>query len=274
MTRVASLADRFSVIRTHSVRLCAPLATEDYVAQPIVDVSPPKWHLAHTAWFFEALVLEKNLPGYLTFNPRFGYLFNSYYESQGTRVARTDRGHMTRPTVAEVLAYREHVDSAMVRLLERSPSAELLALIELGLQHEQQHQELLLTDIKYILGNNPLHPSYDDEERSGVDVSAEHQSQGLHGRWIEFPGGLVEVGHAGPSFAFDNEGPRHTELVRPVQLRTTLVSNQEYLAFMADRGYERFELWHSDGWHWLQEQTRRAPLYWQPDPDRAGAPLH
>ena len=274
MTRVVSLVDRYSVVRQHSVRLCAPLATEDYVAQPISDVSPPKWHLGHTAWFFEALVLEPNVSGYTRFNDRFGYLFNSYYESQGERVARAERGHMTRPTVAEVLAYRAHVDAGMSALLERGPSDELLALIELGLQHEQQHQELLLTDIKFILGNNPLQPSYDDEERSGLDLSAEHPAQGLHGRWIEFAGGLVNVGHEGKGFAFDNEGPRHTELVRPVRLRTTLVTNQEYLRFMADGGYERFELWHADGWHWLQEQSRRAPLYWRPDPDRPGQWLH
>ena len=274
MTRAASLVDRYDVVRHHSVRLCAPLATEDYVAQPISDVSPPKWHLGHTAWFFEALVLEPNVPGYTRFNDRFGYLFNSYYESQGERIARADRGHMTRPTVAEVLAYRAHVDAAMSALLERGLSDELVALIELGLQHEQQHQELLLTDIKYILGNNPLQPGYDEEERSGLDLSDEHPSQDLQGRWVEFAGGLVNVGHEGKGFAFDNEGPRHTELVRPVQLRTTLVTNQEYLSFMADGGYERFDLWHSDGWYWVQEQARRAPLYWRADADRPGQWLH
>ncbi|MEZ5294033.1 MAG: ergothioneine biosynthesis protein EgtB [Vicinamibacterales bacterium] len=262
------LVERFREVRGRSVSLCAPLAVEDHVVQPIVDVSPPKWHLGHTAWFFEALLLEPHLPDYRRFHERYGFVFNSYYETVGRRVARPERGHLSRPTVADVLAYRAHVDEGMTRLLAMPLPDDVLALIELGLQHEQQHQELLLTDIKYILGRNPLAPEYDPPRVSGVPVDDEHAAEApARAPWVDVDGGIVAVGHQGGGFAFDNEGPRHDVLVPPTAIRTALVTNAEYLAFMADRGYERFALWHSDGWYWLQSHARRAPLYWEADAD-------
>ncbi|MGD9904779.1 MAG: ergothioneine biosynthesis protein EgtB [Vicinamibacterales bacterium] len=270
-----TLAERFTAVRQRSVQLCAPLAVEDHVVQPVADVSPPKWHLGHMAWFFEALLLEPYLPGYRRFHDGYAFVFNSYYESQGARVARPERGHLSRPTVAEVLAFRAHVDAAMQRLLARPLAAEVVALVELGLQHEQQHQELLLTDIKYILGHNPLVPAYDPDRIGVVAVKAEHDVEpGALDGWITLAGGPVAVGHDGGGFAFDNEGPRHTVLVEPAALRERLVTNGEFLAFMADGGYERFALWHSDGWHWLQGEARRAPMYWTPDPHAPGGWQH
>jgi ergothioneine biosynthesis protein EgtB len=270
----AALSQRYADVRGRSVALCAPLAIEDHVPQPVVDVSPPKWHLGHTAWFFETMVLEPHDASYRRFDERFGYVFNSYYESQGRRLARPERGHLSRPTVAEVLAYRAHVDDAMGRLLAREVPDHALDVVELGLQHEQQHQELLLTDIKYILSVNPLDPVYDCGGYSGVAVKAEHAADERRSDWAVCDGGVVNVGHDGTGFAFDNEGPRHPQLVGRVALRRSLVSNREYLAFMTDGGYDRFELWHSDGWRWVQDTARRAPLYWQLDLDRPGAWLH
>jgi hypothetical protein len=219
------LTRRYRDVRQRTERLCAPLAIEDHVPQPVGDVSPPKWHLGHTAWFFETMVLRPNLPGYRVFHERFGFVFNSYYETVGERVQRVQRGDLSRPTVAEVLAYRAHVDAAMGRLLAAPLSPELAALIELGLQHEQQHQELLLTDIKFILGVNPLAPEYDPGAIGAVDVAQEHAGPGpVRDAWVRWPGGLCEIGHAGSignagaPFAFDNEVPRHTVLVPPVEL--------------------------------------------------------
>jgi ergothioneine biosynthesis protein EgtB len=270
-----TLSRRYRAVRDRSEKLCAPLSIEDHVPQPMADVSPPKWHLAHTAWFFETLLLQPHHPGYRCFNDRFGYLFNSYYETHGERVTRAHRGHLSRPTVDEVLDYRAHVDSAMSELLARPLAQEVAALVELGLQHEQQHQELLLTDIKFILGNNPLAPAYDPEGRSDMNLDAEHEgSRSQTDEWVMFEGGTVEVGHTGNNFAFDNEAPRHALLVPPVALRAALITNTEYLAFMDDGGYERFEFWHADGWDWVQNQPHRAPLYWQRDPQRPGQWLH
>ena len=271
----AALARRFHDVRQRTELLCAPLSIEDHVPQPVGDVSPPKWHLGHTAWFFEAMVLQPYLPGYRVFHERFGFVFNSYYETVGERVQRVRRGDLSRPTVAEVLAYRAHVDAAMSERMSAPLSAELALLIELGLQHEQQHQELLLTDIKFILGVNPLAPAYDPRSVGTMGVAQEHAGPGpVSEAWVGWPGGLCEIGHAGDTFAFDNEGLRHLVQVPPVELRTALVTNAEYLAFMADRGYDRFEHWHAEGWDWIREQPRRAPLYWVPHPDRPGEWLH
>lgn len=260
------LSLRYRGVRKRTEQLCAPLSVEDHVPQPMTDVSPPKWHLGHVTWFFEQFVLLPNLPGFAAFDPRYAYLFNSYYNAMGDRVARAERGHLSRPTVAEVLAYRAHVDAAMNQLLLQPLAADVAELIELGLQHEQQHQELLVTDIKYILGTQPLAPVYDPRGLGVLDVAAEHDGTCPPlDDWVDVAAGTVEVGHSGRSFAFDNESPKHVVLLGASQLRRTLVTNQEYLAFMADGGYERHEFWHAEGWDWVRTLIRKAPLYWQPD---------
>ena len=258
------LAKYYREVRTRTEHLCVPLAIEDYVCQPSIEVSPPKWHLGHTTWFFETLVLVPYLTGYTAFDPRYGYVFNSYYESQGTRVARGHRGFLSRPTVSETLAYRAHVDTAIEKLLEQPVSQSLAALINLGLAHEQQHQELLITDFKAILGNNPLTPLYDPDGRGALDLSAEHiPAETSTDQWIAWEGGDREIGHRGDDFSFDNEQPCHTILVPPFRLRTTLVTNGEYLDFMKDGGYQQFEFWHAEGWDWVNMHRHEAPLYWQ-----------
>ncbi len=260
------LWQRYRRVRGRSERLCAPLSIEDHVPQPVTDVSPPKWHLGHVAWFFENFVLLPYHPGYTVFNPRYGYIFNSYYNAMGARVARPERGHLSRPTVTDVLAYRAHVDAAMGALLTRPLASGLAELIELGLQHEQQHQELLVTDIKYILGVNPLAPAYDPQCLGPLDLTAEHDGTCPPlDDWVDLAGGTVEIGHSRRGFAFDNESPQHAVLIGAAQLRRTLVTNQEYLNFMADGGYERHEFWHAEGWDWVRTLAHKAPLYWQPD---------
>ncbi|MBX3611550.1 MAG: ergothioneine biosynthesis protein EgtB [Hydrogenophaga sp.] len=260
------LALRFAEVRARSVALCAPLTIEDHVVQPVVDVSPPKWHLAHTTWFFEALLLAQADKHHRPFHPAYGYLFNSYYESAGDRVPRAQRGHLSRPTVAEVMAYRTHVDAAVQAWLGTQPESRWLERLELGLQHEQQHQELLLTDIKYILGHNPLRPAYADTDTSAVAVGHEHphahaaQAQPL--AWRAHAGGVVRIGHAGQGFAFDNEGARHEVLLQPHALADRLVSNAEYLAFMVAGGYDSARHWHADGWDWRHSSGACAPMYW------------
>ncbi|MRW90055.1 ergothioneine biosynthesis protein EgtB [Duganella sp. FT80W] len=270
MTMLA-LASRYGKIRRRTELLCASLVPEDHVPQPVIEVSPPKWHLGHTAWFFETLVLVRFSPGYRVFNDAYSYIFNSYYESQGARIARDLRGSLSRPTVAETLAYRHHVDRAMLALLEATLSPEATELVELGLQHEEQHQELLLTDIKYILGMNPLTPVYESVVDGVVDTFSEHAGEDLSLRreWIDFAGGLCEIGHGGIGFAFDNEKPRHAVLVPATQVRSALVTNAEYQAFILDGGYRRFEFWHAEGWDWLQHHSDRLPLYWRTS--RAGS---
>lgn len=260
------LLQRYRDVRQRSERLCAPLSIEDHVPQPVMDVSPPKWHLGHTAWFFENFILVPYSPGYALHHPHYAYLFNSYYEAVGVRVARPERGHLSRPTVAEVLAYRAHVDAAMCALLGQPLAVEIAVLVELGLQHEKQHQELLVTDIKFILGSNPLLPPYDPQGMGALDLSAEHGGTCPPlDDWADVGHGSVDIGHQGSGFAFDNESPRHTVWLGGGQLRRALVTNQEYLAFMADGGYERSEYWHAEGWDWVRTLPHRAPLYWQPD---------
>lgn len=255
---------RYHAIRMRSEQLCLPLAIEDYVCQPSIEVSPPKWHLGHTAWFFEAFVLVPYRPGYRVFDPQYGYLFNSYYEAEGARVSRAHRGFLSRPTVKEVRAYRAHVDAAMEALLNDQISSDLEALIELGLQHEQQHQELLITDCKAILGGNPLSPPYDPVGIGILSLSSEHACAEIPtDRWVRWNGGCRDIGHEGDAFSFDNERPRHTAMILPFQLRTALVTNGEYLAFMNDSGYRRFEFWHAEGWDWVNSQHHEAPLYWR-----------
>jgi len=253
------LLTRYRDVRNASADLCAPLAIEDHVVQPMPDVSPPKWHLAHTTWFFEAFVLGPFLPGYRPFHPAFDGLFNSYYLTHGSPWPRPRRGHLTRPTVAEIRDYRRHVDAAMAGFVPAVDEADWPAVharIVLGLNHEQQHQELLLTDIKYILGTNPLRPAY-------RPLAAPPPGTSAPARWQEFGGGTHQAGHAGGGFAYDNEGPRHAVLLQDFALASRPVTNAEYLAFMQDGGYVRPDLWLSDGWARMQSEGWQAPLYWE-----------
>jgi len=247
-------------IRADSERLCAPLATEDYVIQAAPEASPAKWHLAHVTWFFETFVLAEFEPGFQPFHPRFRELFNSYYQQVGRFHPRHERGFLARPTLDEVMRYRAHVDEHMLALLDDLAEARWPALRDrlwLGINHEQQHQELLLTDIKRNFSANPLLPAY----RSDLPEPPARLEPPLG--WREFPGGLVEIGHAGGGYAYDNEAPRHTEYLAPYRLANRLVSNGDYLAFMADAGYRRPELWLSDGWTQVRQADWTAPLYWQ-----------
>ncbi|MBC8985038.1 ergothioneine biosynthesis protein EgtB [Pedobacter sp. N36a] len=250
------LSEKYLQIRKHSEQICEPLETEDYVVQPIVDVSPPKWHLGHTTWFFETFILKPFSPGYQLYNDAYDYVFNSYYETIGNRVIRTDRGNLSRPGVKAIYQYRAYVDQAMLRLLENSLSEEVEELLFLGFNHEQQHQELLLTDIKYILGNNPLFPAYHPEVK---------ESNALQSKTREMIGiaeGVYEVGHTGTSFCFDNELGLHKVYLQPFSISSNLVSNVEYLEFINSGGYQNFEYWHAEGWDWLNNNQVNAPMYW------------
>jgi len=256
------LTARFLGVRRFTVGLCAPLEPEDQVVQSMPDVSPTRWHLAHTSWFFESFVLGAAVDGYEPFHPAFHHLFNSYYNTLGDPFPRPRRGVLTRPTVAEVMEYRRHVDRAVVNLLEEGTSDRVRSVVELGLNHEQQHQELLLTDIKHVLAQNPLDPAYvDDALTTEVGDSS--------GRgWVGFDGGVREVGrHPGAGFSYDNEGPRHEVLLRPFELADRLVTNAEYLEFVEQGGYRRPELWLSAGWDLVRGEGWSGPLYWRADAD-------
>ena len=245
----------YATVRTRSEALCEPLAVEDYGVQPIVDASPPRWHLAHTTWFFETFLLKPFGAGYRPFHPAFEYLFNSYYNGIGKQFPRPRRGTLSRPTVADVLAYRRHVDEAMAPLLN-SEEAEVRTRIELGLQHEQQHQELMVTDIKTNLGLNPLKPAY----RTAPAVEA----QPVPLTFETFAGGVAEVGAgADVSFCFDNERPRHKAWLEDFALANRLATNAEYAEFIEDGGYRTPSLWLSEGWAWRSENGVEAPMYWR-----------
>jgi ergothioneine biosynthesis protein EgtB len=250
------LATRFTAVRAASERLAAPLSPEDATAQSMADASPVKWHLAHTSWFFETFLLEER-PGYRPLDEAYRVLFNSYYQTVGDQYSRPERGMITRPGLDEIRTYRAHVDEACLELLERDAlSQHERALLALGLHHEQQHQELILTDLKHLFAKNPLHPVY--RARTPEPGAAPPAL-----RWQEFPGGLREIGQTGKGFAFDNEGPRHRVFVHGFALASRLVTNGEYLDFMADDGYTRPELWLADGFATMQERKWHAPLYWQ-----------
>ncbi|NJO77625.1 MAG: ergothioneine biosynthesis protein EgtB [Cyanobacteria bacterium RM1_2_2] len=252
-----SLSDRYQQVRQLSESICRPLTTEDYVIQSMPDVSPPKWHLAHTTWFFETFLLAPSLPQYEVFHPQFGYLFNSYYETVGKRHPRPQRGLLSRPTVEEIYRYRAYVDQAMQSLLSQ-PDSTLEALILLGLHHEQQHQELLLTDIKHILAINPLRPAY----RSDIAPLPQEQTA-LTEQWLDYPGGLHSLGYDGTEFAFDNESPAHQVYLQDYYLASRLVTNAEYLEFMHASGYSNPDYWLSEGWATVQTEQWQAPLYWE-----------
>ena len=277
----SELVKKYLSVRTYTEKLCEPLEIEDYIPQPTVDVSPPKWNIAHTTWFFEEMILKKFAPDYRVFDPQFGFLFNSYYNSIGERTARDHRGDLSRPTVKRVFEYRKYVDEAMVKLLsdpsvsvrsvssvvkpnETSEDSEnteehgtkIRDLTVLGLNHEQQHQELFLTDLKYTFSLNPLFPVY----REGF--SPIEKTDSASGEFVAFDGGEFGIGFQGDGFCFDNELARHTVRLDSFELRNTLVTNREYIEFIDDGGYRDFRLWHSEGWDWVNQNTIVSPLYW------------
>ena len=250
-----SLWEQYSAVRSHSVSICAELQKEDYVVQPVVEVSPPKWHLGHTTWFFETFILIPHAVAYQPFNADYNYVFNSYYENIGARVIRTDRGNLSRPTVDDIFHYRAYVDEAMEKFLRSGINNEIEELLILGLNHEQQHQELLWYDIKYILGHNPLFPSY---ALKNIEQQLEMGADG----WIDFKEGVYEIGYQGDQFHFDNELGRHKVYIQNFSIATRLVSNAEYLEFIQAGGYQDFNLWHAEAWDWLKETGIQSPLYW------------
>lgn len=250
-----TLVEEYLQIRKYSEKVCEPLQTEDYVVQPVVDVSPPKWHLGHTTWFFETFILKPFSSNYQVYNDDYNFVFNSYYETVGNRVIRTDRGNLSRPGVNEIYQYRAYVDEAMVNFLANTLNDEVKELLVLGFNHEQQHQELLLTDIKYILGNNPLFPVYvkDKKEVSGIQNEP---------GWIDIPAGVYEIGYDGTGFSFDNELNRHQVYLHDFAISKTLVTNAEFLEFIHAGGYENFNYWHSEGWDWVKSNHIASPMYW------------
>src|SRR5687767_6370917 len=265
------LKDFYLSVRNHTEKLCEPLEIEDYIPQPTVDVSPPRWNIAHTTWFFEEMILKKFAPEYKVFDPNFGFLFNSYYNSIGERTARDHRGDLSRPTVKRIFEYRKYVDSQMTALLSEfsAPSVvskdgtteargeELRDLIVLGLNHEQQHQELFITDLKYTFSLNPLFPVYRD------DFAQVEDEESANGDFLSIAAGNRMIGFAGESFCFDNELARHQVYLDDFKIRNSLVTNREYIEFIEDGGYRDFRLWHSEGWDWLNDNRVEAPLYWQ-----------
>jgi ergothioneine biosynthesis protein EgtB len=250
-----SLLDFFLETRKHTETICQPLEIEDYVVQPIVDVSPPKWHLGHTTWFFEEFILKVYDEDYKVYDEDFSFVFNSYYESVGKRVVRSDRGNLSRPSVKKVYEYRAHVTNAIKELISNVDNNEMDEVMEIGIHHEKQHQELLLTDIKYILGNNPLLPKYSNtfEENLVEDHTRE---------WIAMDEGIYEIGHNSEEFCYDNELGRHKVFLHSYQISNKLVTNGEFIQFINEDGYKRFELWHAEGWDWVNQQHIAAPLYW------------
>jgi len=262
----AALAKRYRAVRAASLALADPLSAEDCALQSMPDASPTKWHLAHTSWYFETFVLAAS-PGHRPFDPDFAYLFNSYYNSVGDQYARPHRGLLSRPTLDAVRAYREHVDAQVLALLERNaldPAAR--GVLRLGTHHEQQHQELILTDLKHLFGANPTGPVYRDSAARPL----ERPPAAGPASFAAFPGGLHEVGHADPSFAFDNEAPRHRVHLEPFALASRPVSNRDYLAFIEDGGYRDPAPWLSDGWTAVQQRGWEAPLYWRRSDDGDG----
>ena len=252
---------RYCETRARTLALAAPLTPEDQTTQSMPDASPTKWHLGHTSWFFETFLLAEHGEQYEVFDPAFAYLFNSYYEAKGPRQPRPRRGMLSRPSLEAVRAYRAHVDAGMERLIEKAdaPTWEKIAgLIELGLNHEEQHQELILMDVKHLFSLNPLAPCY-----GAMPPVIVREAQTLS--WISFEGGVKKIGHDGEGFAFDNEGPRHKVFLEPFKLASRLVVNADYLEFMRDGGYERPEFWLSEGWATIQREGWEAPLYWRRD---------
>ncbi len=273
----AALPAHYQAVRAQSVALVQPLLPEDTVVQPSLDVSPPKWHLAHTTWFWETMLLQRFAPDYKVYDPQYAYLFNSYYNSLGSRVNRADRGTLSRPPLADVYRYRAYVDEHMAALLARLPELPAAAaeLVELGLHHEQQHQELLATDIKYILSTNPLAPAYFNEEfgMRNEELSSDNSSFLIpnsslkESAWLAVPGGIYAIGHQQEGFSFDNELPVHEVLVAPFELQNRLVTNGDFLRFIEAGGYRQFQFWLGEGWDLVNREGWAAPLYWSQTAD-------
>lgn len=266
-----TLAEFYQRVRGYTEQLCEPLEIEDYIPQPTVDVSPPKWNIAHTTWFFEEMVLKKHVPGYTVFDENFGFLFNSYYNSLGDRTARDHRGDLSRPTVKRVFEYRKHVDQKMSELIDLADTdsnlqsavrdPQLNDLVILGLNHEQQHQELFLTDLKFTLAQNPLFPVY-KENFAPIEAV-----ENAIGDFIEIAEGIYEIGHKGNGFSFDNEHSRHKVYLNAFAIYDRLVTNAEFIDFINDGGYQDHRFWHSEGWDWVNREKISSPLYWH---DRDG----
>jgi ergothioneine biosynthesis protein EgtB len=250
------MIQEFIETRAFSKLLCEPLQTEDFVIQPVEFVSPTKWHLAHTSWFFEVFILTKHKKDYQLYNKDFPFLFNSYYETKGERVMRANRGNMSRPTVGDIFQYRTHVTKAMKELLETSKDKELLDLVHIGIHHEKQHQELLLMDIKYCFGHNPLFPVYnpDFDEKTNEDFEQ---------KWFRVKEGLYKIGHDTNEFSYDNESGAHKVFLENFEISNRLVTNGEFLEFIENDGYKDPLLWHADAWDWIQNEKIEHPLYWQ-----------
>lgn len=257
-----SLAANFTRVRQATETLCLPLEVEDYQIQTMPDVSPTKWHIAHVSWFFETFVLRPYLPGYQVFHPQFAHIFNSYYETVGSFHPRPQRGLLNRPTLNQVYEYRKHVDQHMLRLLQDQDHSEretIRTRTRVGINHEQQHQELMLTDIKHVFATNPLKPAYQSTQATDSGTPAAPRLD-----WFSYPAGLVSIGNGGDEgFCYDNETPPHQTYLSPFRIASRLVSNGEYIEFMNDHGYDRPELWLSDGWSMVKTQNWQAPLYWE-----------
>ena len=255
MILVDSLLNFFLETRKETESICTPLEVEDYVVQPILEVSPPKWHLGHTTWFFEEFILKPHAKNYKSFNEEYCFIFNSYYETLGKRVIRSDRGNLSRPSVQTIYEYRTYVTDAMAQLFQTKKSQEIYDLLEIGIHHEKQHQELLLTDIKYILGNNPLLPKYSD-------IFNEHPIENPKQSWISIEEGIHEIGHNSDKFCYDNELGRHKVYLNSYKISNRLVTNGEFIKFIFSDGYKAFNLWHAEGWDWVNQNKIKAPLYW------------
>jgi ergothioneine biosynthesis protein EgtB len=249
------MIERYRKVRQQTETICQPLQPEDFVVQPMEDTSPPKWHLGHTTWFFETFILEQFKEDYKLFHPKFSFIFNSYYESVGERVIRANRGNMSRPTTNEIMDYRHYVDEQMEEFLSDEITEEIRKVLETGLQHEQQHQELLLTDLKYILGTNPLFPIYKIQEKS--DFEGKPMAS-----WLSIEGGVHQIGYDGEDFHWDNEEGVHKVYIQDFEIQDRLVTNREYLEFIEKGGYQDFQHWLSEAWSWVQQNEIVAPLYW------------
>lgn len=252
-----NILKRYVEIRAYSEKLCRPLKIDDYLAQPITETSPPKWNLGHTTWFFEAFILKKHKKGYQLYNKDFPLLFNSYYNFEGDRISRYKRGDLTRPTVKEVYEYRAFVDQKMNSFIREELTEETAALIALGMQHEQQHQELFWTDLKYTFSLNPLFPKYEDRLPNSDQTYIEDQM-----KFMKVKEGVYEIGHQGNNFCYDNELGVHKVYLHDYQIANRPVTNAEYLEFMSDGGYRNFDYWHDEAWYWLKQENISSPLYW------------
>lgn len=253
---MSELLQLYKKTRSKSTALCEPLEIEDYIPQPVDFASPPKWHLSHSTWFFEEMILKKFVPNYEVFNPHFGFLFNSYYQTLGDRAIRTERGTITRPTVAEVVDYRKYVDQHLENLLLNNADPELRELIILGINHEQQHQELLITDLKHTFSYNPIHPIY----KEGFNLTSQQNDEN---GWLKVEEGIYDIGYDGEEFHFDNEKGQHKVFLHPFEISKALVTNGEYIEFMEAGGYENFKVWLDEGWTWVTENQVKSPLYWK-----------